>query len=474
MFPRQTLTKLAVIFFLLILSSYKSQDYSFFPETVKQTAEYYDRGEQVKAMEYNFNALARYKKEKDKEGMSTVYLNIGFLTFSYNQLTESIGYLDKAKEQIRESGSDDPLLQARLYSEYAKNYSRLGMVSRSNLTFDKAIAYAEKVTNEKQRDYMLFYCYIWKRVNFLSDKDSLKSIDRKVVNIMPGGITYTKMADYFIEDKANLDSARFYLDKAMQAPDKDMIGVKAMTLFSYGNLYNALQENEKSSHYYLQALELFKKVKLKNQIRAVYDSLAAHYSRAGDAASSKLYLEKYKIINDSIKREEKLAVDRVVDNLSKEDALDAKKDRYTAYFVIVALIIVFGLFMYIRGRINLLKHLEKDRLLEEKTLRVLKLEKQTSHSFDKVAEMAKNNDPFFLVRFKEVYPEFYENLLQKYPFLTDNDIRLCAYIRLNLSNKEIATFKNLTVRSVETTKYRLKKKLGLDADSNLNTWISEL
>jgi hypothetical protein len=88
--------------------------------------------------------------------------------------------------------------------------------------------------------------------------------------------------------------------------------------------------------------------------------------------------------------------------------------------------------------------------------------------------MAQEDSPFFLSYFKEIYPEFCEKLISHSPNLKDNDIRFCAYMKLNISNKEIAVFKNLTFRSVETTKYRLKKKLGLEVSTDLNKWINDL
>ncbi|WP_228404809.1 helix-turn-helix transcriptional regulator [Chryseobacterium wanjuense] len=58
--------------------------------------------------------------------------------------------------------------------------------------------------------------------------------------------------------------------------------------------------------------------------------------------------------------------------------------------------------------------------------------------------------------------------------LTTNDLRICALIKLNLTNKEIVQYENISVRTIETKKYRIKKKLGLDTNTDLNKWIMDL
>ena len=57
--------------------------------------------------------------------------------------------------------------------------------------------------------------------------------------------------------------------------------------------------------------------------------------------------------------------------------------------------------------------------------------------------------------------------------VTPNDLRFCAYLRLNLSSKEMAPLLNISTKSVETKRYRLRKKLGLEHDSGLVNYILE-
>ena len=73
----------------------------------------------------------------------------------------------------------------------------------------------------------------------------------------------------------------------------------------------------------------------------------------------------------------------------------------------------------------------------------------------------------FAQHFDKVHSDFLRTLKKKYPTLTPNDSKLCAYLRMNLSTKEIAQLMNISVRGVEISRYRLRKKLELPTSVNL-------
>jgi len=78
------------------------------------------------------------------------------------------------------------------------------------------------------------------------------------------------------------------------------------------------------------------------------------------------------------------------------------------------------------------------------------------------------------LHFNEVHPAFFSKLQTSFGTLSQNDLRLCAYIRINLSNKEIARLLNVEFRSIQMAKYRLKKKLLLSKEEDLNEFIQQL
>lgn len=73
----------------------------------------------------------------------------------------------------------------------------------------------------------------------------------------------------------------------------------------------------------------------------------------------------------------------------------------------------------------------------------------------------------FTKHFDSVNSDFVVRLKEKYPTISSNEIKLCAYLRMNLSTKEIAQLMNISVRGVEISRYRLRKKLGIPTEVNL-------
>ncbi|PLX12672.1 MAG: hypothetical protein C0597_12780 [Marinilabiliales bacterium] len=76
--------------------------------------------------------------------------------------------------------------------------------------------------------------------------------------------------------------------------------------------------------------------------------------------------------------------------------------------------------------------------------------------------------------FDQVYEDFTRRLRDRFPNLTPNDIKLCAYLRMNLSTKEIAPLLNISVRGVEVSRYRLRKKLQMPQNENLIDFMMNL
>ncbi len=73
--------------------------------------------------------------------------------------------------------------------------------------------------------------------------------------------------------------------------------------------------------------------------------------------------------------------------------------------------------------------------------------------------------------FEEVHADFFSRLNEKYPQLSPKDLRLCAYVRMNMSTKEIATLLNISDRGVEISRYRLRKKMDISREVNLSTFL---
>ena len=81
---------------------------------------------------------------------------------------------------------------------------------------------------------------------------------------------------------------------------------------------------------------------------------------------------------------------------------------------------------------------------------------------------------FFEEAFNHADKDFFKKVKDRHPNLTANDLKLCVYLRLNMSSKEIAPLLNISTRSVEIKRYRLRKKLNLSRDVNLNDYFINL
>ncbi|WOD45181.1 helix-turn-helix and ligand-binding sensor domain-containing protein [Hwangdonia lutea] len=77
----------------------------------------------------------------------------------------------------------------------------------------------------------------------------------------------------------------------------------------------------------------------------------------------------------------------------------------------------------------------------------------------------------FEYNFNQVHEEFFNELKSKYPQLTHKDLKICAYIKMNLLTKEIAPLMNVSIRGLETHRYRLKRKLNLENDKSLADYL---
>ena len=122
--------------------------------------------------------------------------------------------------------------------------------------------------------------------------------------------------------------------------------------------------------------------------------------------------------------------------------------------------------------------INKNELLQGIKNDLLQLEdtasrKEVARVIDK--NLSNNSDwEFFKEAFNNADKDFLSKMKNKHPELTANDLKFCAFLRLNLSSKEIAPLLNISVRSVEIKRYRLRKKMNLEHSKNLIDYILEI
>ncbi len=129
--------------------------------------------------------------------------------------------------------------------------------------------------------------------------------------------------------------------------------------------------------------------------------------------------------------------------------------------------------------ISTMSIIKKNEVLSsiKKELKNITCEPKDTFSIIKLIDKNINNTKdwqFFEEAFNNADKHFLDKVKKAHPNLTPNDLRFCAYLRLNLSSKEIAPLLNISVRSVEIKRYRLRKKMNLTHDQGLVNHILEI
>lgn len=196
----------------------------------------------------------------------------------------------------------------------------------------------------------------------------------------------------------------------------------------------------------------------------------------------------------------------------KERKLKQQRSNYILGFIILGLFsgIIIVLLIYSRQRIkirnadlekqkisdelnfknkeltiNLMALMKKNELLTDISQKLIKIEKEVPKDELQTAINKLNKDlkqtsdekiwKEFALRFNQTNRDFYEKLLKKYPDLTQNELRLCAYLRLNMTSKEISEITGQRILTLEHARYRLRKKLGISgSDSNLTSFLAQI
>ncbi|WP_282031359.1 helix-turn-helix and ligand-binding sensor domain-containing protein [Winogradskyella eximia] len=125
--------------------------------------------------------------------------------------------------------------------------------------------------------------------------------------------------------------------------------------------------------------------------------------------------------------------------------------------------------------ISTMSIIKKNELLRKikKELKTTKNKEDIASAIDLIDTNLNNNKDwkFFKEAFNNADKDFMDKIKAAHPELTPNDLKFCAYLRLNLSSKEMAPLLNISIKSVETKRYRLRKRLQLHHDDSLVNYI---
>jgi len=122
-------------------------------------------------------------------------------------------------------------------------------------------------------------------------------------------------------------------------------------------------------------------------------------------------------------------------------------------------------FIYRKERVLIKYYIEKERLnsIIQKTDKI--------NFSGKLYDLAMEKNSLFITYFKSEFPDFFDNVLRVSPTLISSELEICALMKLNLSTKEIAIATNSTVRAIENKKYRIRRKLEIHTELDINIYI---
>lgn len=335
------------------------------------------------------------------------------------------------------------------------------------------------------------------------------------------------LADHFFHEE-KIEQAQQYFEQvlAIDRKHKSAFG-ETLSLLNLAWCYRWKKDYDEAIALIQESLAISERENITQHQILAYSELGKTFKEKGDFEHALEYSQKYQELHETMdrqKNEEKLAnlmVQFETEQAEKElaELKSAKKIErlYAALLLgtaVLVLIVAFLLISRTRVKRRLAEsELQKQALLSEQLQQQLNSKKQDltnlaldisrKNSFatkihNRLQDLIKVNDATerkqgiqalsrvvsnhlrlnedaqeFQINIETVNHDFFNKLDQQFDGLTTNDKHLCGLIRLNLSSKDIAAIKNISTKSVEMGRYRLRKKLSLNPDEDLSDFLQK-
>lgn len=442
------------------------------------------------AMVYYQQALMYAEKAGFETWMDNLYGNIGSLNLKAGNFKEAqklfVLALEKATEQA------DTLVMAN-------SYSNLGLTSISIMDTAQARKYLLKAQE---------LCF------------QMGNTSEVAQNYMSLAILENTQGNYG-KALVELRNSEFYL----AVEDPDYAGPKGTVLSElyvlFGKNFIALREYDSATFYYTAALT---SGHLSGQLQVIAEAaegLSNIYDFQNKIDSSFYYFKVFKEYSDSILNEEnirKLAYQDATFRYEQKTAEETRQreqeiiqtgqNKTILISIIIGLVLVLSVLVLLlqlnRNRIkrveleqtNLKNELEiRNKELTTHVIYQLKKNEFILNIIGKLQKSVRNLLPEnkkviegviqelnmdsgeevwkeFEVRFQQVHNDFYKNLVSKYPDLTPNELKLSAFLKLNMNTKDIAAITYQTTNSIDVARSRLRQKFGISKEENLISFLS--
>lgn len=378
-------------------------------------------------------------------------------------------------------------------------FARFSLYDDAKGEINRALFYADKISDDNERHFRrskiyyllvavleeqnlstgpkpLYYLKKAYRESCFVNENDVQRESRAVIS--------TNLASYYLNAKV-YDSAQYYFGQAIKLGK--ITKNKRSLAFSYYRL-SLMRYEMKDYHSAIEAslksVEICKKFNNLLILKDNYIFLAKLYEELKDKKNQNHYLILLTAVNENVDTQNKSSVEAVVTDVTQKKELDNYRDKSTFWMYLAAIGLVIGMLFFIIFFI-IKKYNSEKRHKKELMFQIdEKMELLNSYSSDPLSEegqalknvtrLAMLNDVSFIIKFNELFPDFRPALLHLEPSLRNSDLKFCSYLKLNFDTKEIARFIGNSVRSVESKKYRLRKKFNLSSMEDLNKWFEKM
>jgi len=439
-------------------------------------------GDFKKSADFNFQALRIFEELDDMDGISKVYNRIGSDYFLQENFNKALEYYSQSLNIARENKD-------------------LEGISRG--LNNMAIVYAE----------MGEYRYV--KSNLKESIEINKILDRPIWE----GINYSNLGTVYRMEES-FDTSYYYLHKA------ETILTALNSLSNLANAYHGLSlyyfdlgNMDSSLHYAKQTYIIGQENNLKvlvfnavKQQRQIYQA-QNDFEDALKFSLIELQLKDSLDINNTLAKISQLELLYEFDKHEQEIKLIQQRREYVliiAGTAIVFMLLTLVIIIVTRNRIkakneqierrrlnlelemrnrelaaNVMSLIRKNEILSGMGDKLMKIQneavkEETKSAIEKIAnELQHTTDKEiwneFDTRFKQVHGDFYNTLLEQFPDLSPNEQKLCAFLRLNMTTKEVSELTGQRTHTIEIARTRLRKKLGLaNTKTNLVTFLSQI
>jgi len=430
-------------------------------------------GNFVEALENHENALAIFKSQNHKSGIGRSYNNIGICKFSMGDIGNE-SYFTKALKLYKEVNDLEGI--ATSLNNLAIYYSSINNYVKAEEYFFSSIEILDKIGNATA----LQMCYnnlgklnILKR-DFQKAKrylDTSMAMNAKIgakENLFNNYILFQQL----YEETDNYKQALYYSKELSKLKDTLFQDKRTEQINRLNTIYNL--ENKEKELDFLQ-IELSLKNKLTYFLIAIIAGLliiallvfAIFRYRLKIAKDKQLLLKQEKKLTQlKINNQEKELAKLSQDNVSNQKRLENELEHINRELTTTA--------MKIMQNNEMLFDLKKSLLnIDTKSA---SFHNKIAPSIKKINQIIDNDNSWnqFVIHFNDVHPDFFKSLKTRFPNITSKELKHCAFIKINLSIKEVALMINVTTGAVEKARSRIKTKFDLEKNQSLENFILQI